>query len=144
MGISDYSAISLRILKAIEELDKTQDRYNFYNPYSSEIRQIQKEMVKLNAKIQEDSIKSLDIQEDNEKKRKKEDEQQVEESGISRSKIRSILDIIRELTEKNKEVDIKEIYAKSELSINDVNEIIEKLKSEGLLFYPCPNFVQKV
>lgn len=62
-----------------------------------------------------------------------------------RSKIRTVLDIISELSEKKKEVLIEEIAkrAKAE-NIEDIDDILDKLKREGILFEPSPGFVQRV
>jgi len=69
-------------------------------------------------------------------------------TSSDRSKIRVVLDAIRELSEKSKEVPVAEIHklAKKEgiESDDEVDEIIEKLKREGLLFEPSPNYVQRV
>ncbi|MCX6817491.1 MAG: minichromosome maintenance protein MCM [Candidatus Aenigmarchaeota archaeon] len=69
-------------------------------------------------------------------------------TSSDRSRIRTVLDIIRQLSEKSKEVPIAEIHrlARNEGIENDdeVDEIIDKLKREGLLFEPSPNYVQKV
>jgi replicative DNA helicase Mcm len=70
------------------------------------------------------------------------------EGGVTsaeRSKIRLVLDIINELSEKTKEIPVEEIMkiAKKE-NIEDVDEILEKLKREGMLFEPSPGYVQKV
>lgn len=62
-----------------------------------------------------------------------------------RSGIRAMMDIINRLSEIKKEILIAEIEeaAKKE-KIDDVEEIIEKLKKEGMLFEPNPGYVQKV
>ncbi|MEE9323789.1 MAG: minichromosome maintenance protein MCM [Candidatus Aenigmarchaeota archaeon] len=67
------------------------------------------------------------------------------ETSSDRSKIRMILDIINDLSEKTKEIPVSDIQrlAKKE-EIDEVDEIIEKLKREGLLFEPNPGYVQKV
>ncbi|MFH1977792.1 MAG: LAGLIDADG family homing endonuclease [Candidatus Aenigmatarchaeota archaeon] len=70
------------------------------------------------------------------------------EGGVSsseRTKIRSILEIINELSTKKKEIAIGEIeeLAKKE-GIEEVDEIIDKLKREGMLYEPRPSFIQKV
>ncbi len=66
-------------------------------------------------------------------------------TSSDRSKIRTVMDIINNLSEKSKEVPLSEIekLAKKE-GIDEVEEIIEKLKREGLLFEPNPGYVQKV
>ena len=66
-------------------------------------------------------------------------------TSTERSKIRMVMDIINELSEKTKEIPLSEVekLAKKE-GIEEVEEIIEKLKREGLLFEPNPGYVQKV
>lgn len=66
-------------------------------------------------------------------------------TSSERSKIRMVLDIINDLSEKTKEIAVAEIQklAKKE-GVEEVDEIIEKLKREGLLFEPNPGYVQKV
>ncbi|MBL7160539.1 MAG: helix-turn-helix domain-containing protein [Candidatus Aenigmarchaeota archaeon] len=69
------------------------------------------------------------------------------EGGVTakeRSGIRVIVEIINELSEKKKEITIAEIEvaAKKENVLN-VEEIIDKLKREGMLFEPNPGYVQK-
>ncbi len=70
------------------------------------------------------------------------------EGGVSsseRSRIRIILDIINELSQKRKEILIEDIRKRAkEEGIEDVDEVIEKLKAQGLLFEPSPGYVQKV
>jgi replicative DNA helicase Mcm len=62
-----------------------------------------------------------------------------------RSKIRIVLDIINELSEKTKEIPVAEIQRRAKKEdVEDVDEIIEKLKREGMLFEPNPGYVQKV
>jgi replicative DNA helicase Mcm len=69
-------------------------------------------------------------------------------TSSDRSRIRTVLDIIRELSEKSKEVPVDEIrkLARKEgiESDDEVDEIVEKLKREGMLFEPSPGYVQKV
>jgi replicative DNA helicase Mcm len=62
-----------------------------------------------------------------------------------RNQIRTVLDIIDELSAKKKEVLAGEIEerAKGE-GVKDAEEIIERLKREGMLFSPSPGYVQKV
>lgn len=66
-------------------------------------------------------------------------------TSSDRSRIRTVLDVINDLSEKTKEIPISEIQkiAKKE-GVEEVDEIIEKLKREGLLFEPNPGYVQKV
>lgn len=69
-------------------------------------------------------------------------------TSSDRSRIRTVLDAIAELSEKSKEVPIAEIHrlAKRDGIENEyeVDEIIEKLKRDGLLFEPSPKYVQRV
>ncbi len=62
-----------------------------------------------------------------------------------RSNIRIVLDIIEELSKKKKEMLVAEIEdrAKKE-GVENPEEIIERLKREGMLFEPSPGYVQKV
>ncbi|NIO22830.1 MAG: hypothetical protein GTN38_02270 [Candidatus Aenigmarchaeota archaeon] len=66
-------------------------------------------------------------------------------TSTERSKIRMVMDIINDLSEKTKEIALSEIQklARKE-GIEEVDDIIEKLKREGLLFEPNPGYVQKV
>ncbi|NIO21288.1 MAG: AAA family ATPase [Candidatus Aenigmarchaeota archaeon] len=66
-------------------------------------------------------------------------------SSSERSRIRMVMDIINDLSEKTKEISISEIQklARKE-GVEEVDDIIEKLKREGLLFEPNPGYVQKV
>lgn len=62
-----------------------------------------------------------------------------------RSQIRVVLDIISSLSEKKKEVDVKEIVEKAiKEGVNNSEEIVDKLKREGLLFEVKPGHVQKI
>jgi replicative DNA helicase Mcm len=66
-------------------------------------------------------------------------------SSSERGKIRVLLDIINNLSAKKKEIPINEIReAARKESVEDVDDIIEKLKREGMLFEPTPGFIQKV
>lgn len=66
-------------------------------------------------------------------------------TSSERSRIRMVMDIINDLSEKTKEIAISEIQklARKE-GVEEVDDIIEKLKREGLLFEPNPGYVQKV
>jgi replicative DNA helicase Mcm len=66
-------------------------------------------------------------------------------SSTERSKIRIVMDIINELSQKTKEIPVSELQkaAKKE-GLEDIDEVIEKLKREGMLFEPNPGYVQKV
>ena len=71
------------------------------------------------------------------------------ESGISaskRSKMRMVLDIIADLeTKLGKNVPIEDVKAAAEeQGIKDIDEILEKLKSEGLIFVPKAGHVRRV
>ena len=66
-------------------------------------------------------------------------------TSSERSKIRMVMDIVNDLSEKTKEVSLAEIQALAKKEgIEEVDEIIEKLKREGLLFEPNPGYIQKV
>lgn len=66
-------------------------------------------------------------------------------TSSERSKIKIVLDIINELSAIKKEVKIEdiEVLAKKE-GVEEIEEILEKLKREGMLFEPSPGYVQKV
>ena len=66
-------------------------------------------------------------------------------TSAERSRIRIILDIIDELSATKKEILVEDIIkaAKKE-DVEEVEEILEKLKREGMLFEPSPGYVQKV
>ena len=66
-------------------------------------------------------------------------------SSTERSRIRTVLEIINELSEKTKEILVSDIEKQARKEgIEGVDDIIEKLKREGLLFEPNPGYVQKV
>lgn len=70
------------------------------------------------------------------------------EGGVTsaeRSRIRIVLDIVNEMSETKKELLVDEILkaAKKE-GVDDADEVLEKLKREGMLFEPSPGYVQKV
>lgn len=66
-------------------------------------------------------------------------------TSTERSKIRIVLDVIDEFSATKKEILAEDIVksAKKE-GVEDVDEVIEKLKREGMLFEPSPGYVQKV
>lgn len=66
-------------------------------------------------------------------------------TSSERSKIRIVLDIINNLSEKKKEIPVSKIEeaAKKE-NVDNADDIIDKLKKEGMLFEPNPGYVQKV
>ena len=70
------------------------------------------------------------------------------EGGTSfseRSKIKMVIDIINDLSLKKKEVSIEELESRARQDgIDEVSEIIERLKQQGMLFEPSPGYVQKV
>jgi len=66
-------------------------------------------------------------------------------TGSERSKIRIMLDIIDKLSVVKKEISLEELRSAARADgVDDVDEIIERLKTQGLLFEPSPGFVQKV
>jgi len=68
-------------------------------------------------------------------------------SSSERGKIRIVMDIINDISSVKKEIHLEEIRtaAKKEgLAEGEIDEIIEKLKREGMLFEPSPGYVQKV
>jgi replicative DNA helicase Mcm len=66
-------------------------------------------------------------------------------SYSERSKLRRLLDIITELSAKKKEIPMKDLEsAARKEGIEDIDELIDRLKREGMLFEPSPGFVQKI
>jgi replicative DNA helicase Mcm len=68
-------------------------------------------------------------------------------SSSERGKIRIVMDIINDISGVKKEIHLEEIRSaarKEGLSDSDIDEIMEKLKREGMLFEPSPGYVQKV
>jgi replicative DNA helicase Mcm len=62
-----------------------------------------------------------------------------------RSKIRTVLDLIDNLTKVKKEIAVEELRSSAiSEGVDEIDEIIERLKTQGLLFEPSPGFVQKV
>ena len=56
-----------------------------------------------------------------------------------------MLDLINDLSVKTKEIPVEEIRKQAKAQgIEEIDEIIEKLKREGMLFEPSPGYVQKV
>jgi replicative DNA helicase Mcm len=67
-------------------------------------------------------------------------------TSAQRSKIRIVLDILDELTKIiGKTIPVEEIIRRArEEGVDDVDEILKKMKSEGLIFEPKTNFIQKI
>jgi replicative DNA helicase Mcm len=68
-------------------------------------------------------------------------------TSSERSRIRVILDLINKMSETKKELSLEDIRneaIRQGVEEKDVDEVIEKLKTQGLLFEPSPGFVQKV
>jgi replicative DNA helicase Mcm len=68
-------------------------------------------------------------------------------SSSERGKIRIVMDIINDISSVKKEIHLEEIRSaarKEGLSDSDIDDIMEKLKREGMLFEPSPGYVQKV
>ena len=66
-------------------------------------------------------------------------------TSSERSNIRVILDIINDLSKIKKEISIFDIeQAAKKEGIENIDELIDKLKREGMLFEPSPGHVQKV
>jgi len=66
-------------------------------------------------------------------------------TSSERNQIRIVMDAINTLSTKKKEVlvnELEEMVRKE--GVKDPDEIIEKLKREGMLFEPTPGYVQKV
>lgn len=70
------------------------------------------------------------------------------ESGITatkRRKIVVILEILDEMQKQAKEIAIEDLKAEAESrGVEDIDEIIDRLKREGTIFEPRPGFVRKV
>jgi len=68
-------------------------------------------------------------------------------TSSERSRIRIILDLINKMSETKKELSVDEIRneaIRQGVEEKDYDEVVEKLKTQGLLFEPSPGFVQKV
>jgi len=67
-------------------------------------------------------------------------------TSAQRSKIRIVLDVIDELTKLiGKSIPVEEIVRRArEEGVDDVDDILKKMKSEGLIFEPKSNFLQKI
>ncbi|RLJ08100.1 MAG: AAA family ATPase [Candidatus Aenigmatarchaeota archaeon] len=68
-------------------------------------------------------------------------------TSTERSAIRVILDLVNVLGKKRKEIPVDELLDAAEkegISRDRAEDIIEKLKRDGLLFEPSPKFLQKV
>lgn len=62
-----------------------------------------------------------------------------------RSRIRIMMDMINKLSEVKKEISLEELRSAARAEgVDDADEIIERLKTQGLLFEPSPGFVQLV
>ncbi|MBI4176121.1 MAG: hypothetical protein HY518_02875 [Candidatus Aenigmarchaeota archaeon] len=70
------------------------------------------------------------------------------EGGVTateRSRIRIVLDILNELSQKKKEIAIADLQERARKEgVEDIDEVVDRLKREGMLFEPSPGFVQKV
>lgn len=66
--------------------------------------------------------------------------------STQRNKMRIVLDVLAELHEViGKNIPIEEVTKKcKEEGVDNIDEIIRKMKSEGLIFEPKPGFIQKV
>jgi replicative DNA helicase Mcm len=66
-------------------------------------------------------------------------------SSSERGRIRIVLDIVNELSQKKKEILVDDIRSRARQDgVDDVDEVLERLKTQGLLFEPSPGYVQKV
>ncbi len=66
-------------------------------------------------------------------------------AGSQRSKIRSLLDIVEKLEKELKEVPVEDLRAKAEEEgINNCDDLIQKMKREGLLYEPKSGYIKKV
>ena len=70
------------------------------------------------------------------------------EGGTSfseRSRLRKLLDIITALSAKKKEIPVSELeQAAKDEGLDQIDDLLERLKREGMLFEPSPGFVQKI
>ncbi|MBI5061599.1 MAG: minichromosome maintenance protein MCM [Candidatus Aenigmarchaeota archaeon] len=72
------------------------------------------------------------------------------ESGVSavqRSRIRVMLDILDSLQKefKNKDISAEDVLAEAETQgVDKPEEILERLKREGMIFEPRPGFIRKI
>jgi len=67
-------------------------------------------------------------------------------TSAQRSKIRIVLDIIEELTAViGKNIPEEEIVRRArEEGVDDVDDILRRMKNEGLVFSPRPGYLQKI
>ena len=67
-------------------------------------------------------------------------------TSAQRSKIRIVLDILEELHNAiGKTIPVDEIIKRGkEEGVDDVEDILKRMKREGMIFEPRPNFIQKV
>lgn len=66
-------------------------------------------------------------------------------SYSERSKLRKLLDLITEMSLKKKEILVKDLeQAAKKEGIEEIDELLERLKREGMLFEPSPGFIQKI
>ncbi len=62
-----------------------------------------------------------------------------------RSRIRKLLDLITDLSAKKKEIPVNELESEAKKAgIENIDDLLERLKREGMLFEPSPGFVQKI
>ena len=110
--------------------------------------------IKLRKKtIKEDAEKAIRIMQaslrqlgfDAESKKLDIDRMESSVTGTQRSKIRILLDIIDKLEKEEKEVSIEDVGASAEdEGITDWQDLIQKLKREGLLYEPKSGYLKKV
>lgn len=67
-------------------------------------------------------------------------------TSAQRSKIRIVLDVIEELTKSiGKTIPVEEVIRRTrEEGVEDVDDILKRMKTEGLIFEPRTNFIQKI
>ncbi|MEX2739345.1 MAG: hypothetical protein Q6356_009800, partial [Candidatus Wukongarchaeota archaeon] len=67
-------------------------------------------------------------------------------TSAQRSKIRIVLDVIEELTGViGKTIPEEEITRRArEEGVDDVDDILRRMKNEGLVFSPRPGYLQKI
>jgi replicative DNA helicase Mcm len=66
-------------------------------------------------------------------------------SYSERSRLRKLLDIITEMSLKKKEIPVRDLEAEAKKQgIETIDDLLERLKREGMLFEPSPGFIQKI
>jgi len=135
-GTSDAIPITLRQFEALMRLAEASARIRLSET-------VEKDDAKRAMKLMQYSLKQLGY--DPHTGQIDVDRSEGATGASERSNIRIVLDIVDALSEKKKEMPLSEIIelAKKE-GVDNADEIIEKLRREGMLFEPNPGFIQKV